>query len=212
LLILLLAVGATGPTRTAVAGRTSPAAGGAMNDHRTEIATLAGGCFWCLEAVFEQLEGVERVVSGYSGGSARNPTYEQVSSGATGHAESVQITFDPARLPYRELLRIFFAFHDPTTVNRQGADVGTQYRSAIFWHDPRQRATAEEVIAELERKRVFEGRIVTQLAPYAGFHPAEEHNQGYYDKNPGQPYCRIVISPKVAKLRQAYAGRLKAAR
>lgn len=212
LLIVLLAAGAMGPLRTAVAGRTPPAPRGAMNQHRTEIATLAGGCFWCLEAVFEQLEGVERVVSGYSGGSVRNPTYEQVSSGTTGQAESVQITFDPAVLSYRDLLRIFFAFHDPTTPNRQGADVGTQYRSAIFWHDPRQRATAEQVIAELGRERVFEGRIVTQLAPCAGFYAAEDYHQGYYDKNPGQPYCRIVISPKVAKLRKAYADRLKAAR
>jgi peptide-methionine (S)-S-oxide reductase len=181
-----------------------------MNGKHTELATLAGGCFWCVEAVFEQLEGVERVVSGYSGGTAAKPTYEQVCSGATGHAESVQITFDPGVISYGDLLRIFFAFHDPTTKNRQGADVGTQYRSAIFWHTPEQRATAQEVIAALGRERVFGKPIVTEVAPYTGFHPAESYHQGYYRQNAGQPYCQMVISPKVSKLRKLYADRLKA--
>ncbi len=180
-----------------------------MNEHRTEIATLAGGCFWCMDAVFERLRGVERVVSGYAGGTTRNPTYEQVSSGATGHAESVQITFDPSVVSYRDLLRVFFAFHDPTTLDRQGADLGTQYRSAIFWHDPGQRAVAEQVVAELEKEHVFNRPIVTQVVPYSGFYPAEGYHQGYFDKNPDQAYCQIVISPKVAKLRKLYADRLK---
>ncbi|HVP15074.1 MAG TPA: peptide-methionine (S)-S-oxide reductase MsrA [Terriglobales bacterium] len=181
-----------------------------MKSHRTEIATLAGGCFWCMEAVFDQLQGVERVVSGYAGGTVPNPTYEQVSSGTTGHAETVQITFDPAVLSYRDLLKIFFAFHDPTTPNRQGADVGTQYRSVVFWHDPGQRATAQQVIAELEKERVFDRPIVTQVVPYSGFYPAEGYHQDYYDRNREQPYCQLVISPKITKLRKLYAARLKA--
>jgi peptide-methionine (S)-S-oxide reductase len=209
-LALILLAGAPGPPRPADAA--APLKGPrAMTEHRTETATLAGGCFWCLEAVFERLKGVERVVSGYAGGSLPRPSYEQVSTGATGHAECVQITFDPAVLPYRDLLRIFFAFHDPTTPNRQGPDAGTQYRSAIFWHDPGQRATAEQVIAELAKSRVFDGRIVTEVAPLAAFYPAEGYHQGYYDQNREQPYCRVVISPKVAKLRKLYADRLKKA-
>jgi peptide-methionine (S)-S-oxide reductase len=176
-----------------------------------ETATLAGGCFWCLEAVFEQLQGVEKVVSGYAGGSAPHPTYEQVCTGATGHAEVVQITFDPAVLPYRELLELFFAFHDPTTLNRQGHDVGTQYRSAIFVHSPEQRAVAEDVIAGLTRERAFDAPIVTEVAPLDVFHPAERYHQGYYRANPGQPYCNATITPKMAKLRAKYAGRLKSA-
>ena len=203
----LLAIGA-GPSWPAAA---TPLKGRvAMTEHRSETATLAGGCFWCLEAVFERLKGVERVVSGYSGGSVPNPTYEQVSTGTTGHAECLQVTFDPAALPYRDLLRIFFAFHDPTTMNRQGPDVGTQYRSAIFWHDPVQQATARQVIAELTKDGVFDATIVTEVAPFTVFHAAEEHHQGYYDRNQAQPYCRVVIAPKVAKLRRLYADRLKA--
>jgi peptide-methionine (S)-S-oxide reductase len=198
---------------TPVAAGGAPRAGqGAMNEKRTEIATLAGGCFWCLEAVFEDLKGVVRVVSGYSGGTAPHPTYEQVCTGTTGHAESVQITFDPAVISYRDLLRIFFAFHDPTTPNRQGADVGTQYRSAIFWHDPGQRAAAEEVIAELTREHLFNGPIVTQVVPYAGFYPAEKYHQGYYRANSDQPYCQLVISPKLVKLKKLYAEKLKTAK
>lgn len=206
-LIPVLLAGGSGPSRLAIAdsirGRT-------MTGHRSETATLAGGCFWCLEAVFERLNGVERVVSGYSGGSVPNPTYEQVSTGATGHAECLQIVFDPAVLPYRDLLRIFFAFHDPTTPDRQGPDVGTQYRSAIFWHDTGQQAAARQVIAELTKGGVFGAPIVTEVVPFTGFTAAEGYHQGYYDRNQAQPYCRVVIAPKVAKLRKLYADRLKA--
>jgi len=181
-----------------------------MIEHRSETATLAGGCFWCLEAVFERLKGVERVVSGYAGGSRPAPTYEQVSSGTTGHAECIQVTFDPAVLPYRDLLRIYFAFHDPTTMDRQGPDVGTQYRSAIFWHDAAQQATARQVIAELTKDGVFGAPIVTEVVPLGAFTAAEGSHQGFYDRNQNQPYCRAVIAPKVAKLRKLYADRLKA--
>ena len=180
-----------------------------MSQHRTETATLAGGCFWCLEAVFERLKGVERVVSGYSGGHVPHPTYEQVCTGETGHAECVQVTFEPEVLPYRDLLRIFFAFHDPTTPNRQGPDVGTQYRSAIFWHDAAQKAVAEQVMAEFERDRAFEAPLVTELAPFTVFYPAEDYHQHYFDRNPTQGYCRVVISPKLAALRRLYSQRLK---
>jgi peptide-methionine (S)-S-oxide reductase len=174
-----------------------------------EVATLAGGCFWCLEAVFEQLQGVERVVSGYAGGSAPNPTYKQVCTGRSGHAEVVQVTFDPAILSYRDLLELFFAFHDPTTLDRQGHDEGTQYRSAIFFHSAEQERTAREVIAELTRDGVFDDPIVTEVAPLATFYPAEDYHQGYYRENPQQPYCRATITPKVAKLRSGYLARLK---
>jgi peptide-methionine (S)-S-oxide reductase len=180
-----------------------------MESQTIETATLAGGCFWCMEAVFERLKGVTAVVSGYAGGSRARPTYEQVSTGTTGHAESVQITFDPRVLPYRELLRVFFAFHDPTTRDRQGADVGPQYRSAIFYADARQKADAGEVIAELTRDQVFPRPIVTEVAPLGGFWRAEDYHQGYYDRNKSQPYCQVVISPKVAKLRSHYASLLK---
>jgi peptide-methionine (S)-S-oxide reductase len=174
-----------------------------------ERATLAGGCFWCIEAVFEQLDGVERVESGYAGGSAANPTYEQVCGGRTGHAEVVRVTFDPKTISYRDLLEIFFAFHDPTTMNRQGHDVGTQYRSAIFYETPEQKATAEEVIAALTAEGAFSDPIVTQVAPLEAFYAAEDYHQGYYRQNPEQPYCRATIPPKLAKLRQKYAARLK---
>lgn len=176
-----------------------------------ETATLAGGCFWCLEAVFEQLQGVERVVSGYAGGAVANPTYKQVCAGDTGHAEVVQITFDPATLGFRELLEFFFAFHDPTTLNRQGHDVGTQYRSAIFTHSEAQARIAAEVIAELTRENAFPGPIVTQVAPLTAWHPAEDYHQGYYRANPEQGYCQATIAPKMAKLRAKYAARLKGA-
>lgn len=177
--------------------------------HATETATLAGGCFWCVEAVFEPLEGVERVVSGYSGGHTPNPSYEQVCSGRTGHAEAVQITFDPAVIPYADVLEIFFAFHDPTTLNRQGPDAGTQYRSAIFTHSPAQEATAREVIARLAAEGVFDRPIVTEVTPFTVFHPAEDYHQGYFRNHPGQPYCRAMIEPKLAKLRARYRARLK---
>lgn len=172
-------------------------------------ATLAGGCFWCLEAVFERLRGVERVVSGYTGGHVPNPSYEAVCAGATGHAEAVQVTFDPGVISYRELLELFFAFHDPTTLDRQGPDVGTQYRSAIFYHDAEQERVAREVIAELERERVWHAPIVTELRPLEVFYPAEGYHQQYYRRHPRQLYCQAVIAPKLAKLRGRYADRLK---
>jgi peptide-methionine (S)-S-oxide reductase len=175
-----------------------------------EVATLGGGCFWCLEAVFEQLRGVERVESGYAGGTTSAPTYEQVCGGNTGHAEVVQVTFDPAVLSFRELLETFFAFHDPTTPNRQGPDVGTQYRSAIFYHSPEQKRVAEEVIAGLNEAGVWGKPIVTEVSPLRQFYKAEDYHQGYYRLNPSQRYCAFVIGPKVAKLRQHFAERLKA--
>jgi peptide-methionine (S)-S-oxide reductase len=174
-----------------------------------ETATLAGGCFWCLEAVFEPLDGVFRVVSGYAGGRKHDPSYQEVCSGMTGHAEVVHISFDPKRISYRELLEMFFAFHDPTTLNRQGADIGTQYRSAIFTHSADQEKVAHEVIDDLTAKRVFPEPILTEVRPLEVFYPAEDHHQGYYRENPSQPYCRAVIAPKVAKLRAKYADRLK---
>jgi len=164
-----------------------------------EQATLGGGCFWCLEAVFEQLRGVERVESGYAGGSAPNPTYKAVCRGDTGHAEVVQVTFDPAVITFRELLDVFFAVHDPTTPNRQGNDVGTQYRSAVFYHSPEQQATTEAVIAELTAARVWPDPIVTEIVPFTALHKAEDYHQGYYRANPAQPYCSLVVGPKVAK-------------
>ena len=177
------------------------------NTHET--ATLAGGCFWCLEAVFLELKGVEKVESGYAGGDLPAPSYEQVCSGETGHAEVVQVTFDPSVISYRDLLQVFFTIHDPTTLNRQGADVGTQYRSAIFHHTAAQKATAEQVIAALEAEHVWSGRIVTQVVPYEMFYAAEEYHRDYYRRNPGQGYCRIVIAPKVSKLRKQYFEKLK---
>jgi peptide-methionine (S)-S-oxide reductase len=174
-----------------------------------ETATLAGGCFWCLEAVFEPLEGVESVVSGYTGGRHPNPSYEAVCTGVTGHAEAVQVTFDPAVLSYADLLELFFAFHDPTTRDRQGPDTGTQYRSAIFVHDPEQRAVAEATVARLTAEKVFPDPIVTEIVPLVEFHTAEAYHQGYYRRNPNQGYCQAMIGPKVAKLRAKYASRLK---
>jgi peptide-methionine (S)-S-oxide reductase len=174
-----------------------------------EKATLAGGCFWCLEAVFERLKGVERVVSGYSGGSVDHPSYEQVCSGATGHAEAVQVTFDPNEISYRDILEVFFTAHDPTTLNRQGADVGTQYRSAVFYHSEEQRTTAEQVIRRLEGDSVWDAPIVTELAPFEHFYPAEDYHQRFYASNANHPYCRAVIDPKLAKIRERYSTRLK---
>ena len=175
----------------------------------TEVATLAGGCFWCLEAVFDQLKGVLDVVSGYSGGSVNNPSYKQVCTGDTGHAEVVQVTFDPQVISYRELLEVLFTIHDPTTLNRQGADVGTQYRSAIYYHNPEQRATAEAVIQQLEGERIWERPIVTEITPLSVFYPAEDYHQEYFQRNPYQGYCSVVIAPKVAKFRKKYLADLK---
>ena len=174
-----------------------------------EVATLAGGCFWCLEAAFTQLKGVERVQSGYAGGRVANPSYEQVCTGTTGHAEVVQITFDPQVVSFDDLLHVFFTIHDPTTPNRQGVDVGTQYRSAIFYHTPDQKAAAEQVIAELQREHVWDDPIVTELKPLEAFYPAEEYHRDYFRRNPTQGYCSAVIAPKVAKVRKVYLDKLK---
>lgn len=174
----------------------------------TEKATLGGGCFWCLEAVFEQVEGVSAVKSGYTGGGTKSPTYEQVCSGLTGHAEVVQVTFDPTVIPYRDLLEIFFAIHDPTTLNRQGADVGTQYRSVIFTHSNQQDEVARQVIADLARGGEWGAPFVTEIAPITEFFAAERYHDEYFRLNPNQPYCRIVIGPKLAKFRQRFAHRL----
>jgi peptide-methionine (S)-S-oxide reductase len=174
-------------------------------------ATLAGGCFWCTEAVYEQLKGVTAVTSGYIGGRVPNPSYKAVCSGVTGHAEAVEVEYDPAVVPYEKLLEIFFATHDPTTRNRQGADVGTQYRSAIFFHDEEQRRIAEEVIRRLDAAGVFPGRIVTEVVPATIFYPAEDYHQDYFANNPFQPYCQAVAAPKVAKVRKVFAELLKEA-
>lgn len=176
---------------------------------RTETATLAGGCFWCIEAALQRVRGVISATSGYAGGDLAEPSYEEVCSGRTGHAEAVEVEFDPDELSYRDLLRIFFAIHDPTTVDQQGADVGSQYRSAIFYHTPEQRAAAEEVIDELERERAFPAPIVTEVVPLERFWPAEAYHRDYYLRHPDQAYCRIVIAPKLEKLRRLYAERVQ---
>lgn len=175
----------------------------------TEIATLGGGCFWCLEAACLELAGVRNVVSGYCGGSVDQPSYEQVCAGETGHAEVVRVEFDPETLDYRTLLSAFFAIHDPTTPNRQGHDIGTQYRSVIFTHSPEQLATARALIEELGAAGTWSAPIVTAVLPAPTFWPAEPYHQGYYAQHPAQPYCQAVVSPKVAKLRRLFAGRLK---
>ncbi len=174
-----------------------------------EIATLGGGCFWCLEGVYDEMKGVESVESGYMGGPGANPTYEQVCSGRTGHAEVVRLTFDPKVTSFREILEVFFVIHDPTTLNRQGNDVGTQYRSAIFYHSPDQKATAESVIAELTKDKVFDNPIVTQVVQATPFYIAEDYHQDYFALNPTQPYCAYVVSPKVAKFRKLFVEKLK---
>jgi peptide-methionine (S)-S-oxide reductase len=174
-----------------------------------EIAILAGGCFWCLEAVYQEMEGVVSIESGYIGGHIVNPTYDQVCSGTTGHAEAVRITFDPEQTSYREILEVFFAIHDPTTLNRQGNDVGTQYRSAIFYLDERQRATAEELIRELSAEGIWDSPIVTKLESAGTFYKAEDYHQNYFRSNPRQPYCAYVVSPKVQKFRQKFAKKMR---
>jgi peptide-methionine (S)-S-oxide reductase len=174
-----------------------------------EIATLAGGCFWCLEAVYLDMEGVAKVESGYMGGQAENPTYEQVCSGRTGHAEVTQITFDPTVTTFRDLLEVFFTIHDPTTLNRQGNDIGTQYRSAIFYHSEEQRKTAGELIAELQRDKVWEDPIVTEVTPASRFYPAEGYHQDYYRRNSSQPYCLFVVRPKLQKFRNKFAAKMR---
>jgi peptide-methionine (S)-S-oxide reductase len=174
-----------------------------------ETATLAGGCFWCLEAVFDEIRGVESVESGYAGGHVQDPTYREVCGGDTGHAEVVQIKFDPSVVSYRDLLSVFFAIHDPTTLNRQGADVGTQYRSAIFYHSPAQKETAETLIRELDEQKIWNGPIVTEVTPLGNFHMAEDYHQEYFARNPYQPYCQAVVAPKVTKFRKHYLELLK---
>lgn len=174
-----------------------------------EIATLAGGCFWCIEAVFREIDGVDNVVSGYTGGTTPNPNYQQVCAGETGHAEAVQIRFNPSKISYREILEIFFSVHDPTTLTRQGADVGTQYRSAIFYHSEEQKAIAEEIIGELNKAHLWSKNIVTQILPLETFYPAEDYHREYFSQHPEQAYCQMVISPKVSKFRKHWENRLK---
>jgi len=179
------------------------------NQKVLEVATLAGGCFWCLEAVYVELRGVEKVASGYAGGHVKKPTYREVCNGTTGHAEVVQVTFDPAVISYADILRVFFTIHDPTTLNRQGADVGTQYRSAIFYHDDVQKETALAVMQEVKQQGLWSNPLVTELAPLDLFYPAEEYHQDYFARNPLQPYCQVVIAPKVAKFRKQYFAQLR---
>ncbi len=182
-----------------------------MTDNgRHEVATLGGGCFWCVEAVFDELKGVEKVESGYSGGHVDNPTYHEVCMGTTGHVEVVQVTFDPEEISFRDILSVFFATHDPTTRDRQGADVGPQYRSAVLYHDEEQKRVAEEYIVELEADGIWNAPIVTEVTAFEKFYVAEEYHQNYFEDNPGQPYCQVIIAPKVAKFRKENLERLKA--
>ncbi len=175
----------------------------------SEIATLGGGCFWCLEAVYDEVDGVLDVASGYAGGHVPDPSYEAVCSGRTGHAEVVQVTFDPQRVSFRDLLEVFFTIHDPTTLNRQGADSGTQYRSVVFYHSPQHKAVVEQVIADLDGQALWKNRIVTEVAPLDTFYPAEDYHQEYFANNRFQPYCLAVVAPKVAKFRKQHLARLK---
>lgn len=176
---------------------------------KLDTATFGGGCFWCLEAVFEMVRGVESVASGYAGGHVPDPTYEQVCGKGTGHAEVIRVTFDPAVVSFRDLLGVFFAFHDPTTPNRQGADVGPQYRSVVYCHDDEQKRVTDEVIAELTAAKVFPNPIVTEVTPLTNFYPAEDYHQGFYRNNPTQGYCVAVVSPKVAKFRKGFQHLMK---
>jgi peptide-methionine (S)-S-oxide reductase len=176
---------------------------------KTQVATLAGGCFWCLEAVFDELKGVISVESGYSGGEVTNPSYKQVCSGMTGHAEAVQVTFDPSRIAFKDILKVFFTIHDPTTLNRQGADVGSQYRSAIFYHDEEQKRVAKEVIREISQAGIWDNSIVTEVTEFDKFYLAEDYHQEYFSNNPYQPYCMAVVAPKVLKFRKHFVEMLK---
>lgn len=181
-----------------------------MDKHKTEIATFAGGCFWCTEAVFQRVDGVEKVISGFTGGTIKNPPYREVITGRTGHAEAVEVHFDPSKTNYEELLCIFFATHDPTTLNRQQNDVGTQYRSAIFYHSEKQKGTAEKVISELEKEQVFKDPIVTKVTEAGPFYLAEEEHQNYFNTHRSQPYCQVIIDPKIQKLKNRFSHKLKA--
>jgi len=180
-----------------------------MENTNLETATLAAGCFWCVEAVFDDLKGVKDVVSGYSGGHTENPTYREVCSETTGHAEVIQISFDPQEISFKEILQVFFTVHDPTTLNRQGNDVGSSYRSAIFYHSDEQKRVADEVIKEFTDEGIYDNRIVTEVTAFDKFYPAEDYHQEYFANNPTQPYCAAVVAPKVAKFRQKYVSRLK---
>ena len=180
-----------------------------MENNNLETATLAAGCFWCVEAVFDDLQGVEDVVSGYSGGHTENPSYQEVCSETTGHAEVIQIKFNPNEISFKEILQVFFAVHDPTTLNRQGNDVGTSYRSAIFYHSDEQKRVAEEVIKEVTEGGVYDNQIVTQVAPFDKFYVAENYHQDYFANNPNQPYCAAIVAPKVSKFRKKFLDKLK---
>ena len=176
---------------------------------KKEVVTLAGGCFWCLEAIFNELRGILKVVSGYSGGSKRDPSYKEVSSGKTGHAEAVQITFDPKKISYDDILNVFFIMHDPTTLNRQGSDVGSQYRSTIFYHDPKQKERAEKIRDRFEKEKLWSSPIVTEIAALNEFYEAEDYHQHYYENHGSQPYCQAIIAPKIVKLRKKFVDKLK---
>lgn len=180
-----------------------------MEKNNLEAVTLGAGCFWCIEAIFDSLKGVEDVISGYSGGSTENPTYQEVCTGSTGHAEVIQIRFDSEKISFSEILRVFFAVHDPTTLNKQGGDIGTQYRSAIFFHSEEQKQIAERVMKEIDDANIWENPIVTEISPFKKFYAAEDYHQEYFMKNPNQPYCAAVIAPKVAKFRQTFLDKLK---
>ncbi|MCK9408581.1 MAG: peptide-methionine (S)-S-oxide reductase MsrA [Bacteriovoracaceae bacterium] len=178
-------------------------------EQKLEVATLGAGCFWCVEAIYQRLDGVEKVESGYSGGTVKNPSYEQVCTGRTGHAEVIQITFNSAKLSYKELLEVFFKTHDPTTLNKQGADAGTQYRSAIFYHSPEQKAIAEQVKRETDAAKIWDDPIVTEISMYGTFYKAEAYHQDYYNQNSFQPYCMMVINPKLSKFKKEFGSKLK---
>ena len=182
---------------------------GKKMEQRSEVVTLGAGCFWCVEAVYQQLEGVEKVESGYSGGTVKNPTYEQVCSGRTGHAEVIQVTFDPEKITFKELLEVFFRTHNPTTLNKQGADAGTQYRSAIFYHSNEQKTIAEQVKKETDAAKIWDDPVVTEIAPFTEFFKAEEYHQNYYEQNSYQPYCMMVINPKLSKFKKEFKNKLK---
>jgi peptide-methionine (S)-S-oxide reductase len=180
-----------------------------MNSENLELATLAGGCFWCTEAVFQRLKGVEKVLSGFTGGNIKNPAYREIITGRTGHAEAIQIRFNPTIISFQELLYVFFATHDPTTLNRQQNDVGTQYRSAVFYHSEKQKEIAEEVIQELEEKEIFQNKIVTEISAVKDFYIAEKEHQDFYNQHRQQPYCQFIIDPKIKKLTEVFADKLK---
>jgi methionine-S-sulfoxide reductase len=180
-----------------------------FGNNQKEIAILGGGCFWCMEAIFNEIKGVEKVIPGYSGGSLENPTYKEVSTGITGHVEVVQIHFKPAVISYKDILKIFFTIHDPTTINQQGADIGSQYRSVVFFHNNKQRVIAEKIISELNSAKVYNSQIITKVEPFTRFYVAEDYHIDYFNKHSNQPYCIAVILPKVVKLRKEFSNKLK---